>query len=594
MTDATEEGIMRKSILLLSSVFMILLPSVLYGQTEALERLEDEPPEHESITIVYTSDLQQRLIESIEGDFGLVELSAAVKYARQQYNLILLDAGGSRKSDTRSAMEVQRYDEGRQLYAKILDETGYDAQIPGSAEFAWGIHSLRELDQSTSFPILCANIETEIDSSEVDEPEGTASGASNPFEGYQVFTFEGIKVGVFGITSPKSIGLLEGEHATPTFHITDPIAAAEQALAKLKAAGAEVIIAVTHIGLFDLYERGYFDNEDIKRAEQRLSGRVDLIIDGGNSSRENPDVYQLGKTVIARTGGASSIGDAEISVKNREVTGIDIRMIDKKTIEEAGFEPMPEVVSLIDRLSVAMDTKTQTKTAEKPEEEPAEQIEPKKEQEPQEVEKDSSEELDPASPPEEEKGQEGSEAQSRDREVDETDEEGFVMPQLELFFIPGLTLYSGATGYGLTIGAMSDLEELFGLSSPAGNVMLGLLLRYDGLSMSAENLNLNSLGPALIAGYILDPSAYLAEITFLEGMRVMPRLTLGGMSLDVSKDGRSAHSGFSAYLAPGVLIDKKLPFEIDLRAGLSAEYNITFGNTVWRSFHTGAFVSWTY
>ena len=579
---------MQSIMLMLFSVLMFLMPCSLYSQSKSEESLKSESFDDAHLTVIYTSDLQQRLIESFEGGVGLSELSAVVEYARKRDPLLVLDAGGSSLREFMPAESGVRQAEVRSLYAKLLDEIGYSAQVPGSTELAWGLRFLYDLEQATSFPLLCANLRAE---------EGIAnSGPHEIFESSYVVPIEGIGVGLFGITSPDSRRGGREDIAAPGFQISDPITAAERAVAELKQNGAEVIIAVTHLGLFDLYERGYLNAEDIERAEERLSGHIDLIIDAGNSTNVHPGVFRLGKTVLAAAGGTDAVDGAEITVRDGRVSNIDIRPVNQKTFEEAGLKPDPEVAALIGQISAALQKPgDQPLTAQKETEVPSEQVAPEENivDAPTEADEETAQ-ADTTPEAEKEIPKIKAKPKAEEKPKRESPEDGFVMPQLELFLVPGLTLYSGATGFGFTIGAMSDLEELFSLSSAAGNVMLSILLRYDTLRMSAENLNLDALGPAVAVGYRLAPADFFADFALLENMRLIPRLTLGGMSLNVRQDDRSAYSGFSAYIAPGVLIDKKLPLEIDLRAGLAAEYNMTFGDSVWRSWHTGAFVSWTY
>ena len=557
---------MREKTFILSLILFIITTCLIFAQereanTHAESFLDSEPTAETStedarkrVTVIFTGDLEVRLRRSLEGRFGLAEVSAVADYARQRHNLLLLDAGGT------TGMSTDFFAEYPKICVKMLEELGYDALVPGLSELEAGLGPLLELEELTSFPVLSANLTT---------------GDAVPLGGHKIFNVGGLRVGVFGLTTPMIENQIEGVGQSASLDISDPLSAAQRSVDALEAAGVDVLIALTHLGLADLYEQGYFSVSDLEQAQQRLSGRVDLVIDGG-SSHSYTKPFELGAVVIMGTGGPWSIGGAEIVVAEGEVTDVHTRMIYAEDVAEAGLDPMPEVASLIERLSVGM----------KSEEEPAEKIEPDKE---------------PEQEPEIDKETESVEKSELDQEIEidkkpetEIEEEGFSLPQFELFFEAGPTFYSGATGYGLSLGAMSDLKEIFDLGSPVGNIVLGLLLRYDGLSMADEDLNMISVGPAVFAGYRFAPADYAPNFAFVEDMRVIPRLALGGMSLNVSKDDRSAYSGFSGYVAPGVLVDKKLPIELDLRAGLTVDYNITFGETLWRSFHFGAFVSWIY
>ncbi len=574
---------MHGKTLILSLILLMITPCLIFSQVEGEETPSDSNIYSESkgemgvenvrekVTVIFTEDLQALFRGSIEGRFGLADVSAVTGYARQRSNVLFLDAGGTTDVDTVFFAEYPR------LYARILEEIGYDALAPGFSELKKGLGPLLELEESNSLPILCSNL--------------TADGTA-PFRAHYVFNVGGLRVGVFGLTTPGIENQIEEEGPLATFNIGDPLAATEESVDELEAAGVDVLIALTHLGLSDLYEQGYFSESDLKRAEQRLSGRVDLVIDGGGS-HSYARSFNFGRAVISGTGGSGSIGGVEIVVEAGEVIDVAARMIDAEDVAKAGLDPMPEVVSLIESLSVAMESKEEEpETVQKPKEEEPETVQKSKEEEPETVQKPKEEST--------EKPELGRKPESDQKsELDKKDETGFedvsfTMPEIELFFYTGPNFYTGATGYSLSFGAMSDLEEILDLDSPIGDLVLGLLFRNDGLRMAEENLSLSSVGTAFFAGYRFDPADYVSDIAFLQNMRVIPRLTFGGMSLNVSKEDRSAYSGFSGYLSPGVLVDKKLPLEIDLRAGLVAEYNMTFGDAVWRSLHLGAFVSWVY
>jgi 5'-nucleotidase len=65
---------------------------------------------------------------------------------------------------------------------------------------------------------------------------------------WRIFDVAGVKVGVVGITNPEAPGLVfPGSFGTMV--PTDPIAAANKAKAQARAAGAKVLIAITHMGI---------------------------------------------------------------------------------------------------------------------------------------------------------------------------------------------------------------------------------------------------------------------------------------------------------------------------------------------------------
>lgn len=548
--------LLRNCTIILTIALLLVTPFTLPAQTVS----DDADEARKTATVIFTADLEENLRRSLEGRFGVAEVSAVVDYARQDRDVIVLDAGGTGTAAARTF-----FSEYPDTFLQILETIGYDALTPGPGELQRGPRPLFDLRETVPLHVLGANL---------------AAGPAPPLtEGHTILTAGELRIGVFGLTMPGTDGADDEGDSSAGFDIEDPVSAAERSVSALEASAVDVVIALTHLGLGDLYERGYFSTADIERAQRRLSGRVDLVIDGGNS-RWYEEPFELGRTVVAAAGGAGSIGAAEIVVAAGDVDDIGTRLINAGDVAEAGLEPMPEVSSMIGELSAQIaSTEPEPEPTPTPHEERAGAGEPREEAQPED---DSREEQKPDAP--------ADPAPAPDSEGD--DEDGrFAMPELELFFEAGPTFYNGATGYGLSLGATTALENIFDFDSAAGRIALALLLRYDGLRVAAEELRINSIGPAVSVGYRFDMDSCCSDVAVLDGVRVIPRLTIGGMSLSVSKDDRSAYDGFSAYLAPGVLIDKMLPLE--LRAGMAAEYNMTFGDTVWRSLHIGAFVSWT-
>jgi 5'-nucleotidase len=65
---------------------------------------------------------------------------------------------------------------------------------------------------------------------------------------FKIFTLGGVKVGVVGITNPEAPTLVfPGRFGT--IQVTDPIAAANKAKAQAKAAGAQIVVVITHMGI---------------------------------------------------------------------------------------------------------------------------------------------------------------------------------------------------------------------------------------------------------------------------------------------------------------------------------------------------------
>jgi 5'-nucleotidase len=141
---------------------------------------------------------------------------------------------------------------GKQMI-EAWDASGLDYATFGNHEFDFGPDVLRERMRESHFKWLAANV--------IDKKTGKTFADTPEFI---VREFEGVKIGIFGILLPET---LQTSRPGPDVDIQDPCATATRVIPKIHAAGAQVIVALTHLSM----------GEDKQLA--RCSG-VDLIIGG--------------------------------------------------------------------------------------------------------------------------------------------------------------------------------------------------------------------------------------------------------------------------------------------------------------------------
>jgi 5'-nucleotidase len=118
---------------------------------------------------------------------------------------------------------------------KAMNLMGFDFDTFGNHNFDRGVAHLQQMVDLAEFDYLSANLRN---------LEDNLDGVS-PWKIYEV---GGVKVGVVGITNPEAPTLVfPGNFGTMT--PTDPVAAANKAKAQMKQAGAEVLVAITHMGI---------------------------------------------------------------------------------------------------------------------------------------------------------------------------------------------------------------------------------------------------------------------------------------------------------------------------------------------------------
>jgi 5'-nucleotidase len=176
------------------------------------------------------------------------QFRAAAAAARRP--LVLLDAGDV----FQGTLYYNQYK--GQADLEFYNAMGYDAMTIGNHEYDNGQQPLAEFILGANFPVLSAN---------------TVVDASSPLSGLiragTIVERGGKKIGIFGLTTPDTVTI---SNPGPGISFTDVVEAAKEQVKALRRAGAEIIIALTHIG----YEN------DVLLA--RSVDQINLII-GGHS-----------------------------------------------------------------------------------------------------------------------------------------------------------------------------------------------------------------------------------------------------------------------------------------------------------------------
>jgi len=151
---------------------------------------------------------------------------------------------------------------------EMMNAAGYDISTVGNHEFDYGYDQLMANLDKAQFQVICANI----------LKDGQA-----PFAPYAVIeTAAGLKLGFFGLDTPEAqtkvnpaliAGMEVLNNSAGKTDLSDCAAAQVEAL---KAAGADLIIGLTHLGVDDESAPDGHRSLDVLA---KLSG-VDLVIDG--------------------------------------------------------------------------------------------------------------------------------------------------------------------------------------------------------------------------------------------------------------------------------------------------------------------------
>ncbi len=184
--------------------------------------VNDLSAEEVEITILHTNDIHQHL-EPLPRIAGYV-----AAYKKKHPNTVFADAGDWYDRGSSLVPLTQ----GEALYGTMAN-MGYDMLIVGNHDWAYGGERTLELMKRYPIPVLSTNLAT----------------TKPPLPPNLVRTiikdFDGIKIGFFGITL-DTYG--KNPKGRPHLYVLDCREQTAKAVAELKQAGVDLIVAVTHLG----------------------------------------------------------------------------------------------------------------------------------------------------------------------------------------------------------------------------------------------------------------------------------------------------------------------------------------------------------
>ena len=243
------------------------------------------------ITILHTNDIHGHIRPwtGWEGELagktigGFDRIAAVVKQVRAETpNVLLLDAG-----DVLGDTMVADLTRGRALL-QLMNAVGYDGLTIGNHEPDFTTAELRKWIADAKFPVLAANV--------TDRTSGQLF--TKPFVVREV---GGVKVGILGLAYPNT-PLTTGKKNVEDLEFGPAAEAAQRFIPEMKKAGAQIIIALTHLGL----------GADKKLAE--AVPQIDVIV-GGHSHNRMTAALQIGRTLIVQAGAhGSDVGRLDLTI----------------------------------------------------------------------------------------------------------------------------------------------------------------------------------------------------------------------------------------------------------------------------------------
>jgi 2',3'-cyclic-nucleotide 2'-phosphodiesterase (5'-nucleotidase family) len=188
-----------------------------------------------------------------------------------------------------------------------------DVETFGNHDFDYGLAATRDVVADSPHTWVSSNVSL----------DGETFGADVGVEPWTVVERDGLRLGVFGVLDAATPAL---NPAAQPLTVTDPIAAAREAVDALEREGVDAIVALSHLGMGD--------------EELAASVDVDAVL-GGHVPSER--VERIDDTLLARPGSGGTVLH-EIDLENGEVTR---HVVDDEAIVE------PVARRLRDRLAAA-------------------------------------------------------------------------------------------------------------------------------------------------------------------------------------------------------------------------------------------------
>lgn len=202
-----------------------------------------------------------------------------------------------------------------QSTASVMGHLGYAASALGNHELAFGKEQFATNRQVGGFPFLAANLK-------VTDP---AVAGNLELPAFQVFDRCGVKVGVVGLTSMKTVKAAMPGRADG-LEVTDYEQALNTAIPEARKAGADAVVVLADVCPADLKSS----------VEKHPEWKLALVAGGRCTKPEDSAQAKVGDTQLVSLGrGLDKYLRAELKVDaakpaGEKVTGVDTKMVDVK------------------------------------------------------------------------------------------------------------------------------------------------------------------------------------------------------------------------------------------------------------------------
>jgi 5'-nucleotidase / UDP-sugar diphosphatase len=274
------------------------------------------------LTVLHTNDVYE--IAPQQGRGGLAELATLLQRERAAAAHTITTFGG----DLISPSVLSGITEGAQMI-ELYNLLGTDVAVLGNHEFDFGPEIAAQRVRESAFPWLGTNV------------LGRAGKPAIGTLDLHISDVGGYRIGFFGLLTPETAVL---SSPGPDITFAPAIATAASAVERLKAQGADVIVALTHQ-----------DFADDRELAQAVEG-IDLILGGHD---HNPITFDERGVLIVKAGydahylAAIDLRVDRIRRGDREV--VEVVPESWRYISTAGVAPDPNIQPVVARYEAKLD-----------------------------------------------------------------------------------------------------------------------------------------------------------------------------------------------------------------------------------------------
>lgn len=268
------------------------------------------------ITIVHTNDTHGNVKDDGSSVIGFAKLAGYVQELKKNNNVLVVDGG-----DMFQGLPFANLENGKSVI-NIVNQVGYDAMTVGNHEFDFGSDNMMEIHSAINFPMISANI---------------LKDGKQAFEGSMIKEVGGIKIGIFGISTPETAFKTHPDNVVG-YEFTDIIESSKTEVAKLKADGAQVIVMLGHLGLYE----GDYTSDLVAQAVEG----IDIIVDGHSHTKLTEGLMVNDTLIVSAETALKSVGIVELTVVDGKVTEKTASLLTYKD-----FADVTPVQSIVDEIA---------------------------------------------------------------------------------------------------------------------------------------------------------------------------------------------------------------------------------------------------